>query len=177
MGVFVCAYNYIGFRLAAPPFSLSQTTIGFIFVLYLLGAVSSTVMGDLAGRVSGAGACCGSPLAIGLVGVAVTLPDTSCGGGRRGRAGDLGLLRRPFDRLELGRSARRRRARAGGGALSVLLLSRLEPGRLDGRACSISAAGMGRRCAALIVALSGARAARGAAAFQSRRRRAILPRR
>ena len=37
MGAFVCAYNYIGFRLAEPPFSLSQTTIGFVFVLYLAG--------------------------------------------------------------------------------------------------------------------------------------------
>ena len=45
MGVFVCSYNYIGFRLAAPPFSLSQTVIGSVFVLYLIGAVSSTVMG------------------------------------------------------------------------------------------------------------------------------------
>ena len=29
---FVCAYNYIGFRLAAPPFSLSQTAIGLVFI-------------------------------------------------------------------------------------------------------------------------------------------------
>ena len=50
MGSFVCTYNYIGFRLAAPPFSFSPTTIGLVFSLYLFGAVSSTVMGDLAGR-------------------------------------------------------------------------------------------------------------------------------
>ena len=50
MGSFVTTYNYIGFRLAAPPFSLSQTAIGFVFVIYLLGTVASTAAGDLAGR-------------------------------------------------------------------------------------------------------------------------------
>jgi YNFM family putative membrane transporter len=74
MGVFVCAYNYIGFRLAAAPFSLSQTAIGFIFVLYLLGAVSSTVMGDLAGRY-GRRRVMWTAILCQLVGVVVTLPD------------------------------------------------------------------------------------------------------
>jgi MFS transporter, YNFM family, putative membrane transport protein len=50
MGAFVTTYNYIGFRLAAPPFSLSQTAIGFVFVIYLIGTVASTLAGDLAGR-------------------------------------------------------------------------------------------------------------------------------
>ncbi len=50
MGAFVTTYNYIGFHLEAPPFSLSQTAIGFVFVIYLLGAVASAVAGDLAGR-------------------------------------------------------------------------------------------------------------------------------
>ena len=43
MGAFVTTYNYIGFRLAAPPFSLSQASIGFVFVIYLVGAVVSPV--------------------------------------------------------------------------------------------------------------------------------------
>jgi len=50
MGSLVTTYNYIGFRLTAPPFSLSQTAIGFVFVIYLLGTVASTAAGDLAGR-------------------------------------------------------------------------------------------------------------------------------
>jgi YNFM family putative membrane transporter len=50
MGCFVTIYNYIGFRLLEPPFSLSQTDVGLIFVLYLLGGVSSAMMGDLASR-------------------------------------------------------------------------------------------------------------------------------
>ncbi len=74
MGSFVCAYNYIGFRLTTPPFSLSQTAIGFIFVLYLVGAVSSMVMGDLAGRF-GRRSVLWIAIAIEAAGVATTLPD------------------------------------------------------------------------------------------------------
>ncbi len=50
MGAFVTTYNYIGFRLAAPPFSLSQASIGLVFVIYLVGAVASAAAGELAGR-------------------------------------------------------------------------------------------------------------------------------
>lgn len=50
MGAFVAIYNYIGFRLLAPPFSLSQSAIGAIFLVYLLGSVASAVMGRLADR-------------------------------------------------------------------------------------------------------------------------------
>ena len=50
MGAFVTTYNYIGFRLAAPPFSLSQASIGLVFVIYLVGAVTSPIAGELAGR-------------------------------------------------------------------------------------------------------------------------------
>ncbi len=74
MGSFVCAYNYIGFRLTAAPFWLSQTTIGLIFVLYLVGAVSSMVMGDLAGRF-GRRRVLWIAIAIEAAGVAATLPD------------------------------------------------------------------------------------------------------
>ena len=68
MGAFICTYNYIGFRLAAPPFSLDQTRIGLIFTLYLLGAASSTIMGELAARL-GRRRVLWIALAIGLVGV------------------------------------------------------------------------------------------------------------
>jgi YNFM family putative membrane transporter len=75
MGGFVCVYNYISFRLLEPPFSLSQTTIGLIFVLYLTGTVSATVMGDLAGRF-GRRRVLWIAVAIILAGVAATLPDS-----------------------------------------------------------------------------------------------------
>src|SRR5581483_6667469 len=51
MGAFVTTYNYIGYRLTAPPYSLSQTVVGAIFAAYLVGVVSSTWMGELASRV------------------------------------------------------------------------------------------------------------------------------
>lgn len=48
MGSFVTLYNYVGFELVAPPYNLSQTLVGFIFLLYLVGTFSSTYMGKLA---------------------------------------------------------------------------------------------------------------------------------
>jgi YNFM family putative membrane transporter len=51
MGGFVTVYNYIGYRLLAPPFNLSQTAVGFLFTVYLIGIFSSAWMGNLAGRV------------------------------------------------------------------------------------------------------------------------------
>jgi MFS transporter, YNFM family, putative membrane transport protein len=48
MGSFVALYNYIGFQLLGPPYHLSQTMVGFIFVVYLVGTFSSTWMGMLA---------------------------------------------------------------------------------------------------------------------------------
>jgi YNFM family putative membrane transporter len=50
MGSFVTIYNYISYRLLAPPYNLSQTGVGLIFVVYLVGVASSAVVGDLAGR-------------------------------------------------------------------------------------------------------------------------------
>lgn len=47
MGCFVCTYNFISYVLMNEPYNLSQTVIGFIFVLYLVGSVSSAVMGTL----------------------------------------------------------------------------------------------------------------------------------
>jgi MFS transporter, YNFM family, putative membrane transport protein len=50
MGSFVTLYNYAGFRLALPPFSLSHSAISAIFVVYLLGSISSAWAGGLAQR-------------------------------------------------------------------------------------------------------------------------------
>ncbi len=51
LGAFVTVYNYIGYRLMAPPYALSQAAVGLIFSVYLVGMFSSTFMGHLAGRV------------------------------------------------------------------------------------------------------------------------------
>ena len=75
MGSFVSVYNYIGYRLAEPPFSLSQTAVGAIFVVYLLGIVASAVFGRLADRYGRAPVMVG---AIGLMslGLVCMLPET-----------------------------------------------------------------------------------------------------
>ncbi len=50
MGGFVSLYNYIGFRLLAAPYSLSQSQVSLIFLVYLLGSFSSGVVGRLIQR-------------------------------------------------------------------------------------------------------------------------------
>ena len=50
MGAFVTIYNYVSFHLLAPPYSLSQSTVGTIFLFYIVGSFSSTWFGQLAGR-------------------------------------------------------------------------------------------------------------------------------
>jgi len=75
MGSFVTLYNYIGYRLLAPPFSLSQTAVGFIFTVYLVGIFSSAWMGALASRL-GRRRMLWVPFAIMLIGTGLTRMDT-----------------------------------------------------------------------------------------------------
>lgn len=50
MGAFITIYNYVSFRLLAPPYSLSQSAVGTIFLFYIVGSFVSTWFGQLAGR-------------------------------------------------------------------------------------------------------------------------------
>lgn len=50
MGCFVSLYNYISYRMLAPPFNLSQSAVGAVSLLYLLGMFSSMWAGKLADR-------------------------------------------------------------------------------------------------------------------------------
>jgi YNFM family putative membrane transporter len=50
MGAFVTIYNYVAFRLLAPPFSLSQSHVGAIFMVYVVGVASSAWMGSIADK-------------------------------------------------------------------------------------------------------------------------------
>ena len=74
MGAFVAVYNYVGFRLLLPPFSLSQTFIGFIFVVYLVGIFASTWFGRLADR-HGRGAMLSAATGLALAGLLLTLSN------------------------------------------------------------------------------------------------------
>lgn len=50
MGAFVTVYNYMSYRLIAPPFNLSQALAGLIFLSYLLGGPASAWFGRLGSR-------------------------------------------------------------------------------------------------------------------------------
>jgi MFS transporter, YNFM family, putative membrane transport protein len=75
MGVFVTTYNYIGFRLEAPPFSLTPTAIGLVYCIYLVGTVASALMGQLASHY-GRRRVIGFALAFMPIGVLMTLPNS-----------------------------------------------------------------------------------------------------
>jgi MFS transporter, YNFM family, putative membrane transport protein len=51
MGGFVAMYNYLAFRLEAPPFAVPAGLASLLFLAYLAGTVSSRVAGDLVERV------------------------------------------------------------------------------------------------------------------------------
>lgn len=56
MAVFGAVYNVLGYRLAAEPFGLSQTAIGLIFLVYLVGTGASAASGVLHARLGRRGA-------------------------------------------------------------------------------------------------------------------------
>ena len=72
LGAFVTVYNYLGYRLLAPPFRLSQTAVGLIFGIYLVGTFSSAWMGHLAGKL-GRRKVLWTAFALMLLGVALTM--------------------------------------------------------------------------------------------------------
>ena len=72
MGGFVTIYNYIGYRLVAAPYNLSQTVIGMIFVVYLVGMVASAWCGRMADRY-GRARILSAGLILMAIGVALTL--------------------------------------------------------------------------------------------------------
>jgi len=75
MGAFVTLYNYIGFRLIASPYGLNQSQIGLIFTVYLVGAVGSAWVGNLAGHV-GRRKVLWVTITLMLSGLAITLAPT-----------------------------------------------------------------------------------------------------
>ena len=72
MGGFVTLYNYVGYRLLAPPYSMNQATIGAIFIVYLVGVVASPWSGRMADAI-GRGRVLIASVIIMLAGVALTL--------------------------------------------------------------------------------------------------------
>lgn len=72
LGAFVTVYNYLGYRLLAAPYNLSQAVVGLIFGIYLIGTFSSAWMGHLAGKL-GRRKVLWTAFALMLVGVVLTM--------------------------------------------------------------------------------------------------------
>lgn len=74
MGGFVATYNYLTYRLVAPPFDLPTAVVGLVFLAYLSGTTSSALAGRAADAVGRPGVLVGAVLVMGA-GLALTLPD------------------------------------------------------------------------------------------------------
>jgi len=72
LGSNVALYNYIGYVLTAPPYSLSQTLVGWIFIVFLVGTFSSVWMAKMAEK-HGRAKLLAVSLAITLAGACLTL--------------------------------------------------------------------------------------------------------
>ncbi|MBN3342091.1 MFS transporter [Pectobacterium brasiliense] len=71
MGAFVTLFNYIGYRLLAPPYLLSQAVVGLLSVVYLTGSYSSPKAGALTARY-GRGPVLSIAILLMLVGLGMT---------------------------------------------------------------------------------------------------------
>ncbi len=128
LGGFVTIYNYISYRLIAPPYSLRGSVVGLIFSVYIVGVFSSSWVGHLAGRI-GRRKVLWSMFALQLAGLGLTML-TSVGLVVVGIAViTFGFFRWSLDRQQLGGPSRRRREGAGSGDLLLLFLCRLQRDR------------------------------------------------
>ncbi|MGF3052938.1 MFS transporter [Microbacterium sp. YY-03] len=75
MGGFVAVYNYLGFRLQAPPFLIPATISSFLFLAYLSGTWSSAQSGRLAVRIGRYRVLIGAATLM-IVGLGVTISDS-----------------------------------------------------------------------------------------------------
>ncbi|UZE37767.1 MULTISPECIES: MFS transporter [Pseudomonas] len=72
MGAFVTLFNYIGYRLLADPYQLSQAWVGMLSVVYLSGIYSSAKIGALADQL-GRRRVLWATIVLMLAGIALTL--------------------------------------------------------------------------------------------------------
>jgi YNFM family putative membrane transporter len=74
MSAFVTVYNFLAYRLLEPPFALSQTLVGLVFVTYLAGTLTAARAGRLGDRIGRRPVLLGGVL-LGLAALALTLTD------------------------------------------------------------------------------------------------------
>ena len=72
--VFVVPFNYAGFRLTRPPYSLGQAEISLIFLTYVFGIASSSQAGNLTARL-GARRALAASIAVMTLGMIVSLAE------------------------------------------------------------------------------------------------------
>lgn len=72
MGGFVAVYNFLSFRLAAPPYALGQAQLSAVFALYLAGMAGSAAAARMQARLGRAGALAAG-VALMAAGLALTL--------------------------------------------------------------------------------------------------------
>lgn len=128
MGSFVTLFNYIGYRLLADPYHLSQAIVGLLSVVYLTGSYSSPKAGALTSRFRA------RP---GATGLDRDYADRDSDYRAAAGAGDLyrhdavhrRFLRRPLGGQQLDWPPCAPRQRPGVVAVSVLLLRRIQRGR------------------------------------------------
>ncbi|MGY2198624.1 MFS transporter [Pseudomonas gingeri] len=72
MGAFVTLFNYIGYRLLAEPYGLSQAFVGLLSIVYLSGIYSSAQIGSLADKL-GRRKVLWAMILIMLVGIVLTM--------------------------------------------------------------------------------------------------------
>lgn len=131
MTVFGAVYTAIGFRLVAEPFNLPQGVIGSIFLVYLVGTVSSAAAGKLVG-----GSAARRPVSGGRHdrgGSAVVARRLARRRTARPGPDHGGLLRGPRGRLVGREPDGEDRPRAGVGALPERVLRGQQRGRHAGR--------------------------------------------
>jgi YNFM family putative membrane transporter len=75
LGSFMTLYNYMGFRLQAPPFNMSQAVAGSVFVIYPIGSFGSAWLGALAAR-RGRGPVMIATVLMMLAGLLLMTPDS-----------------------------------------------------------------------------------------------------
>jgi YNFM family putative membrane transporter len=74
LGGFMTIYNYLGFRLQAEPFLLSQALAGLIFIVYPAGSIASAFMGGQAAKY-GRGPVLVASLSLMTFGLLLMTPD------------------------------------------------------------------------------------------------------
>lgn len=75
MSAFVTVYNFLGYRLLAEPFALSQTLVGVVFVTYLAGTTAAPTAGRLGDRVGRRAVLLGG-VGLALAAAVLTLADS-----------------------------------------------------------------------------------------------------